>query len=233
MKRMQFAGTVVAVTAVVLAAWASSAHAARPLDTDTADVLGKGACQFDLLLLRASVDTQKLRGTGAQLGCGVGVNTQINAGYSRASSDGAKTTAVSLDGKTALVVRSGKSVGVGVSYGWIADRGRGTAVTTDTSFVNLIFSKSLTDRLTGHANIGWLNAQHSESGLTWNLATELAVTDNLDLVAETFGEHSAKPWFGIGARYAVSDRANLNASYAVMSETPKIKVMTVGVKLSF
>lgn len=233
MKRMQFAATTVALTAMLLGAWASSAHAAQPLATDESDVVEPRNCEWDLFLMRGRANTQKAQGWATQVGCGVGGNTQVNVGFERARSDGIKADAVSLDGKTALVVRDGKSVGVAVSYGWVAERESSRSLQTSTTFVNLIFTKSFTDRLTGHANVGWLNDHAGDSGMTWNVAAELAVGGGLELVAEAFGDGGSKPWLGVGARYALSDRASLNASYTVLRETPQIKLTTVGIKLNF
>lgn len=82
--------------------------------------------------------------------------------------------------------------------------------------------------------LGWARSEETrQSATTWNLAAELSVDSALDLGAEVYGDDRNKPAVGVGARWHLNEQLSLNASYAVQSETPRIKLWTIGFKLAF
>lgn len=215
----------------VLALCTAQAHAGRPLVTEDADVLAPQACEWESMLARTKVGSDASISTGAtQVGCGVGWNSQVAVAYGK----GNGLQLLGVGGKTALITRQDDAAGLTLAWGLIGAKPEGASLRHDVSYLNLVLTKALGHELTGHANLGWTRSRlagHSAS--TWNLAIEWAQRPGLDWMAEVYGDNRTKHWLGLGVRYAPSDRWSLNASVAQQRETPKVRLFTVGAKLSF
>lgn len=221
--------------AVLLAAAATAAHAGRPLATEDADVLDAGSCELEGFASRLDERFPPAsRGTTLQVGCGIGWDTQAALGWSRARSAGESAHAWALGGKTALVRRSGDGIGLTLAWGLAAARPPGGTLEHEASLLNLVATREWSGGWLTHANLGWLRSESaSASTTTWNLALERPVGGGVDLMAELYGDDRTRPWVGVGARWAASERLGLNASYAVQDESPRPRLWTVGFKLVF
>lgn len=234
MKPMQFTATAAAIAALLLAAWATGARAAPPLVTDDAGALDAGACEWEYSRDNAKAGSRKARGWTTQVGCGMGRQTQIDAGFSRAKVNGEHADAFYVNGKT-HTVRATEPGGtdVAVAYGWLGERERGTSTRTDTLSLGLLVSKELATRFTGHLNLGWIKIKNAESRVTWGLAGEYKLTESFDVAAETFGEDGSRPWVAVGVRYAMWDKARVYASHAIQRDEPRLTLTTAGIQLDF
>lgn len=215
-------------------ALAGTAHAARPLSTEDSDALTRGDCEWESVATQArATGVDSARGWSTQLGCGVGAGTQLAAAYGQLRQGDDKTRTLALSGKTQLRAREDDSTGVTLAYCLAGSRPQGEAFRTDSSLLNLVLTRA-SGTVTWHANLGWQRdrAAHQNSA-TWALAVETSVAEGWDLGVETFGDDRARPWVNSGLRWAASDKLSLNASYGVQWDEPRVKLLTVGVKLAF
>lgn len=219
----------------LLAGAATTAHAGRPLATEDADFLDAGACEWESFAAHTRTSGEaSARGGTTQLGCGVGLRTQVALAYSRARSDGATASGWLLGGKTGLLPREGEQTGLTLAWGLTAAREPGQSMKHELSYLNLVATRSFVEGLTGHANLGWLRSESAHaSTTTWNLALEKAVGHGVDLMGEVYGDDRTRPWLGLGLRWAASERLSLNASWATQHDTPRQRLATLGFKLAF
>lgn len=221
--------------AVLLAAAATAAHAGRPLATEDADVLDAGSCELEGFASRLDERLPPAsRGTTLQFGCGIGWDTQAALGWTHARSGDESAHAWALGGKTAIVRRGQGGVGLTLAWGFAAERPPGGPLKHEATALNLVATREWSGGWLTHANLGWLRSESaSASTTTWNLALERPVGGGVDLMAELYGDDRTRPWVGVGARWAASERLGLNASYAVQDESPRPRLWTVGFKLVF
>lgn len=216
-----------------LLALAGVAQAGRPLATEDAGVLERGACEWESFLARErSADTT--RAVSTQFGCGVGAATQIALGYSRARSGPDTTPAWGLNGKTALGPHADGATAFTLAWGVEAAKSVGTSLRHETTFLNLVATREFAAGLTAHANLGWARSESARaSSTTWNLAIEKALDDGFEVMAETYGDDRTRPWLGIGLRWAASPQLTLDGSWSVQNQSPRPKLLTLGFKIAF
>ena len=213
----------------------SAAHAARPLATEDADVLERGECEAEGVIAESKPsDEPSTRGWTAQGACGVGASTQLALAYNRSRTDAASLSGLLLGGKTAILSREGDGLGVALAWGIVAAEAEGSSMKHELTYLNGVATRELSPGWTGHANLGWVRSKSANaSSTTWNLALEHPLGNGVDLTAELYGDDRAKPWIGVGARWAVTDQLSLNASWATQRETPRVNAWSIGFKLAF
>lgn len=222
-------------TAALLLLAASASQAGRPLVTEDADVLDQGSCELEGFAARITENgAPRTDGWTAQAGCGIGLGSQVAVAYSHARSDGLSAEALNLIGKTRLVARQDGTTGVTLAWAIGGARESGGSFRHELSQLNLVATRTLAPQWTGHANLGWLRSESQRlNTTTWNLAAEWAAGGGVDLMGEVFGDDRSKPWYGVGLRWALSERASLNASHAVHTESPRARLTTLGFKFAF
>jgi hypothetical protein len=216
-------------------ALSGAAQAARPLATEDADVLDRGQCEAEGVIAQSKPAGQpSTRGWTALGTCGVGANTQLILAYNRSRTDDASLSGLLFGGKTALMRREGDGLGVTLAWGLVSARPEGGSMEHELTYLNAVATRDLAPGWTGHANLGWVRSESaSASSTTWNLALERALGNGVDLMGEVYGDDRAKPWIGVGARWAVSDKLSLNANWATQRETPRVNAWSIGFKLAF
>lgn len=212
-----------------------AAQAARPLATEDADVLERGDCEVEGVIAQSKPAGQpSTRGWTALGTCGVGANTQLILAYNRSRTDDASLSGLLLGGKTAILTREGEGLGFTLAYGLVSAKAENGSMEHELTYLNAVATRELARGWTGHANLGWVRSESaSASSTTWNLALEHALGNGVDLAAEVYGDDRAKPWIGVGARWAVSDKLSLNANWATQRETPRVNAWSIGFKLAF
>ncbi len=220
---------------LVCAAPLFSAHAGRPLATEDAGVLDPRDCEWESFAARGTERGSSAVNTlSTQLGCGVGLGTQLALAVQRESSDGQHANALVLGGKTALIERKDDTPGLTLAWGAASVKLPFEAMKHERTALNLVLSHELAKALTGHANLGWVRSESARrTAMTWNLATEYALGHGVDVMAEYYGEQHDKPWFGAGVRLAATDKLSFDASYSLQSGAAKAKLLTIGAKLAF
>ena len=210
-------------------------HAGRPLATEDAGVLEPGGCEWESFTARNHErNSASLRTLSTQVGCGVGASSQLALAIARQWGGSSHSNALTLGGKTGLIERKDDGAGVTLAWSLAAGKQTGTALRHEHTALNLVVSKELTKELTGHANLGAAHSKSAaQSAVTWNLAGEYALGNGLDVMAEFYGEQHNKPWLGTGLRWAVTEKFNLDASYARQSGAAQARLFTLGAKLAF
>jgi hypothetical protein len=220
---------------LVCAAPLFSAQAGRPLATEDAGVLDRTDCEWESFAARGTErDSGAVNTLSTQVGCGIGVGTQVALALQRESADGQRANALALGGKTALIERKEGRPALTLAWSAAAVKLPGETMKHERTALNLVLSHELAKTLTGHANLGWVRSQSARrTARTWNLAAEVAMGNGVDVMAEVYGEQHDKPWFGAGVRFAATDKLNIDASYSLQSGAAKAKLLTVGAKLAF
>lgn len=213
----------------------TAALAGRPLVTEDADVLDSQACEWESVGIRqrASGDPSS-RSWATQLGCGFGFNSQAALFVGRSSFAGSNAHSLGLGGKTALWPREDEGLGLTIAWGLAGAKRSGEKLEHDLSFINFVATKGLGPDWTAHANLGWTHSKWGVGSTTsWNLALEWSRDTGLDWMGEIYGDDRAKPWLGLGARWAASEAWSLNASWATRREAQRVHLISLGARFSF
>jgi hypothetical protein len=214
---------------------APSAHANRPLTTDTADTIAHHRCQFEPFVASTrSSGSPTVRSTILQLNCGVRSDTQLGLAYSRATAAGERSEALAAAGKTNLVELKDGQTGIAVAYGLSAAKDSSKSWAHEGSWVYAIATRTLREGLLGHANLGWSRSQSArQSTTTWALALEWAAAPKLTLSAETYGDDRGKPWVGGGLWSPLTEQFSVNMSFGVQTSNPRVRQFTAGFNFEF
>jgi hypothetical protein len=214
---------------------AGAAQANRPLNTDTADVIQQGRCQFEPYVANTrSSGTPSLRSSILQLNCGVPHDTQLGVAYGRSSSAGRSDEAVSVAGKTNLVELKAGQTGIALAYGLGAAKDDSSGWKHEASWAYLIATRSLREDLLAHANLGGSRSQSARrDSTTWALALEWAAAPQFDLSAEAYGDDRTKPWLATGMHWVIKDNFSVNASFGMQAEHPRVRQLTAGFNFEF
>src|SRR6185295_9162342 len=110
--RMRKLGLAACVMLMSSATWAG-----RPFTTEDAGVIDARTCELEAFGSHARAQTDpSARGAWAEVGCGIGFDTQLAFGMGRFNSvDGSRTAAAAM-GKTALRPLSEDSFGMALAY---------------------------------------------------------------------------------------------------------------------
>ncbi len=211
------------------------AHAGRPMVTEDAGVLDSGDCELESFKAwaraRQSASEQLL---SAQIGCGIGWNSQLALAASRWQSGSARTPGLTLSGKTAL--NQATEGGAAWALAWaVAAEDDGSWSHTGHA-LNGVVSVPLNDTLNLHANLGWSHARREHQQTThWAIGLEQSLNDRWDLTGESFGDdRDHDPWFQIGLRWAaLPERLSLDTSLGRQSGSQQATVFSLGLKLAF
>jgi hypothetical protein len=228
------------VAAVVAAAFLSTAaHAGRPLQTEDAGVLDRGACEIEGATLRVSLPGEHASENDLGLSCGVGFNSQVGLGLSSLRSGGERTRGATLGGKTGLW-KSGEgddASALTLAWGVSAEHTNGGWKRSSTD-LNLVVSVPVTAG-TVHLNLGHSRAgQSSLRSTNWNAAFEHEGFELGGLkwapMAELFGDDHGARWWNMAARLTVvPDKFFLDLSYGQQMGAEKARLTTLGFKLAF
>ncbi|WP_372524650.1 hypothetical protein [Piscinibacter sp.] len=229
---MNRTSALLALAALVVSA---PAMANRPLNTDTADTITDGRCQFEPYVASTrSRGVASLQSTLVQLNCGVTPNTQLGVAAFRSNSAGETTAGVLASGKTNVVELKDGQTGVALSYGLGALKNPGAAWVYDSASLNLIGTRELVPGLLGHANLGWTHSRSAhQSSTTWAFAFEWAAAPKLDLSVEAYGDDRNRPWLSTGVHWVLGKQFSVNASFGVQSTNPHVRQLTAGFNVEF
>ena len=214
---------------------AAPAWAGRPLQTEDAGVLGRGACELESFIARERArDQPTVRVASVQIGCGAGGDTQLALAAARARADGEQVDELTLVGKTGLREPAAEQAGVALAYAASATRLPGGSFRHELTQLRAVLTVPRGDWLL-HANLG---AERTEgeprNTAIWALAVEHSGPGAFDLMGEVFGDDRNDPWLNAGLRWnAQPQRLMVDASYGVQLDAGRARLLTVGFKFAF
>lgn len=212
------------------------AQAGRPLQTEDAAVLERGACEVELVAARERAEATPTAEAGrAQFGCGIGLRSQFAVYGGRERGGGERTDLAGVVGKTWL--RELTEDQTGFTLAWAAGylRPRGGGFDRDGYEVRGVVTHPIGPWLL-HANVGWLRDETGDSDATvWGAAVErLGVLGPLDAMIEVFGESGEKAWANAGLRWnALPGKLSVDGSVGRQMGRDGGTLITVGMKLEF
>lgn len=225
--------------AALLASLALPAQAGRPLQTEDAGVLDRGACEIEGATARLTVDGASARDSSLQLGCGVGASTQLALAVSHASADGSSARGIELNGKTELwkgrPVKADQAAALTLAYAVASAKVTGDSWRHAATDLNLVYSRPLAGELTLHANLGHSRDEIAKTrSTTWALALEHAGFGAWAPMAEVFGDDRDAAWWNLGLRFtAVPDKLFIDTSYGRQMTGGTPTLWTLGFKVAF
>lgn len=214
---------------------AGSSWAARPLSTEDAEPLAAGDCELEGGLTQQRTPGEaRERSQLVQLGCGIGLGTQVALQWQGLRA-GESNHVAGVLGKTRL---AGDDDGPAYALAWGHASLRNPAHTwhADSSYLTGIVSWPLAETLTLHGNLGWVHDHPGRRDRTqWGLALEHRATSHTDVMAEVFDDdRSRAPWLQLGLRWnAVPERLWLDAGSAWQAGSAGARAYSVGVRLAF
>jgi hypothetical protein len=180
-----------------------SAFAARPFMTDDARLTTAGSCQLESW----TRVYKNSREQWALPACNLTGNFEITAGGGRSKNTGEPgLNDYVLQGKTLFRELNTNGYGWGLAVGHMnhpnATPGPNSLGNTY-AYVPLSIS-TRNDKVIYHTNVGWMRdkATH-ENRMTYGFGAEIQTSERMMLIAETFGDHKAKPYWQTGARYTL------------------------------
>lgn len=217
------------------ASLALAAHAGRPLQTEDAGVLERGACELEGATERVSVSGASARGSSLQFGCGVGLQSQVALAAATAKAGGESSRGLVLVGKTALWNSGDADAALTLAWGlqWAKADGDGWRhASTD---FNLVYSRPLPADLTLHANLGHSRDQVAgKRGTSWAIAVEHAGFGAFAPMAEIFGDDHGQSWWNLGLRIAaVPEKVFFDLSTGRQFGAERARLVTLGFRLAF
>lgn len=214
---------------------AGHAYAGRPLQTEDAGVLERGACEVELVGSRLKDEvSQTVRGGSAQFGCGVGISSQFALAASQARSGEARSDALALLGKTALRTPTDDSAGIVIAWAVGGDQPSGESFRHATTELKLVATQPLGAWLV-HGNLGAARSERERLNRTvWSAAAERTGLGPVDAMAEVFGDDRSDAWLNGALRWhVIDDTLFIDGSYGVQMNSGRARLVTLGLKFAF
>lgn len=180
-----------------------SAFAARPFMTDDARLTTAGSCQLESW-------TRTYKNSHEQWAlpaCNPTGNFEITAGGGRSKNTGeAGLNDYVVQGKTLFRELNTNGYGWGLAVGHINHPNAAAGPNSlGNTYAYIPFSVSTrNDKVIYHTNVGWMRDKATQvHRMTYGFGAEIQTSERTMLIAETFGDHKAKPFWQTGARYAL------------------------------
>lgn len=225
--------------ALAAALIAAPAHAGRPLQTEDAGVLERGACEIEGAGARVKASGVTAREQTLQWGCGVGASTQLALALASAKAEGIRASGVEINGKTELwsgtAAKDQAAPALALAYAVASVKVRGDKWRHAATELNLAYSRPVPADLTLHANLGHARDEIGKGrATTWGLALEHAGFGPVAPMAELFGDDREAPWWNLGLRYtAIADKLFFDTSYGRRMAGARPTLITVGFKFAY
>lgn len=190
------------------------AHAARPMITDDARIVGARACQLESWVKYNRGSTEYW----ALPACNFTGNLEMSLGGARGEDAGdIRTTDVILQGKTLFKTLEPNGWGMGLAFGNV----RHPAINTSANLIGDLYAyvpasfSFKDDRVVLHTNVGWLRERDEQRHrLTWGIGSETQLASRTWLIAETFGQNQDRPFYQMGVRHwLVPERVQVDTTY--------------------
>lgn len=223
-----------AAGAALLALACTPALAGRPLITEDAGVLGSGECEWESVAAQDKESGVTSHAWSTQLGCGIGLRSQVAAAYGQARAEGVSATVTGVNGKTHLLKSANDATALTLAWGYASAKAAGERA--HSTFLNGVLTHQYGDTFTTHLNLGWNRervAGVSTTATSWSVSGEYNLGHGVELMAELVDNGGPDRLVGVGIRYAASKAWSLNASLHGATSGPSATLFSVGAKLSF
>ncbi|MBL8352475.1 MAG: hypothetical protein JNL87_19430 [Burkholderiaceae bacterium] len=208
-------------------------HAAQPLVTEAADVLGAGDCQLEAGAGRLGERDGPAQTAGdAVVACGVAGGHEIGLTLAALRSEGATDKLVGLKGKTLLAGAADGATAFALAYSLFRSHGAAEGWNPVGARLYGVASHELAKDLTGHLNLGWLRSGRSAlNTTTWSMGIE--GDGRLGWAADLFGDDRSAPWLSAGVKLDLVEKLSGSLSLARQLDASHARLWTLGLTLEF
>lgn len=187
----------------LLVVMSGHSFAARPFVTDDARLTNAESCQLESWS-RSYKNSNEFWALPA---CNITGNFELTAGGGTATNAGEPSTKdFIVQGKTLFRELSTNDWGWGLAIGTVNHPhiAPGPNLLGNTyAYIPVSFSTH-NDKVIFHTNVGWLRDKATnENRATWGVGAEMQASQRILLIAESFGDNQANPYWQMGARYSV------------------------------
>lgn len=178
-----------------------SVWAARPMNTDDANVVDPGACQLESWVKT----TRQGQERWALPGCNLGLDIEWTLGGALQNLSGEATRWTQFQAKKRWRKLEPGDVGVATSVGLVDVQGRGASGLSPQQdrYLNVPMSWASTAGPIVHLNVGWVEHRLPTPAVThgtWGLGAEVPVSAQLFLIGETYREQRETSRWQVGLR---------------------------------
>jgi hypothetical protein len=208
------------------------AHAARPMNTDDANIVDDKACQLESWVKTTHTSLERW----AIPGCNLGGELEWSLGGNAQTDDAVGKTQFWLaQAKKRWVPVGEDSVGISTTLGAMVTRPALGARPEDKDYyLNVPVTVPLGQDRFVHLNAGWV--QHQSLGVsrpTWGIGGEVPLTASVIGIAESYGEAAMGTRYQVGLRiWVVPQRVQIDTTYGNRVGQPEHqRWFTVGLRL--
>ena len=210
-----------------------AAHAARPMNTDDANIVDDKSCQLESWVKTTHTSLERW----AIPGCNLGGDVEWSVGGNAQAEDAlGKTQFWLAQAKKRWVPVGENTVGISTTLGAMATRPATADRPNDKDYyLNVPVTVPLGEDRFVHFNAGWV--QHQSLGVsraTWGVGGELPLSAKVIAIAEGYGEQdTGRARYQVGLRvWVVPKHVQIDTTYGNQLGQPEhLRWFTVGVRL--
>lgn len=219
------------VTLLVLVQ-AGLAHAARPMNTDDANIVDHNSCQLESWVKTTHASFERW----AIPGCNFGADIEWSVGGNAQQEQNTASTQFWLaQAKKRWRVVNDDTIGFSTTFGVVETHVASPGHPVDKDyFVNVPVTIPLGEERYVHLNGGWVNHQHLKvTRPTWGLGGEWPLRPNVIAIAETYGETNYGTRYQVGLRFwVVPKHMQIDTTYGNQVGQPEhLRWFTLGIRL--
>jgi hypothetical protein len=210
----------------------AQAHAARPMNTDDANIVDEKSCQLEAWVKTTRTSLERW----AMPGCNVGGDLELTVGGNAQTEEAVGKTQFWVGQVKKRWVPVGEnSVGISTTVGTMATRPATADRSNDKDYyLNVPVTVPLGEDRFVHFNAGWV--QHQSLGVsrpTWGVGGELPLTASVIGIAESYGEAAMGTRYQVGLRiWVVPQRVQIDTTYGNRVGQPEHeRWFTLGLRL--
>jgi hypothetical protein len=213
--------------------FAPQVFAARPLNTDDANVVDPQSCQDESWVKKSKTSIERW----IVPGCNFFGDTEISFGANFQSDTGATSSQYHLmQAKKRWRVLEPGDWGISSTLGTLKRSGTTPTDTVNDVYLNVPITWSLGQERFAHLNIGWVKHQAQGYGAkTWGLAFEQAFNSHVVGILETYGEEKQSTKYQVGLRFwVIPQRVQLDTTLGNVwgsTSNPAQRWVSVGLRL--
>lgn len=216
-----------------MAGMASSVFAARPLNTDDANVVDPQSCQDESWIKKTKTSIERW----VVPGCNFVGDTEISVGANFQSDTGLPRSQYHLvQAKKRWRVLEPGDWGISSTLGTLQQSGPMASDLVNDVYLNVPITAAMGQDRFAHLNVGWVKHQaQAYSAKTWGLAFEQPFNSHVVGILETYGEAKQSTKYQIGLRFwVIPQRVQLDTTLGNVwgnSPSPAQRWMSVGLRL--